>query len=106
MSLHLLTRHTQLVKASSAVASTVGTATAPIRNTAAYKVLADTVVDALDDSISSKYGGYEDKEIRRKRRQDRLLKAGRGSGLQVGGQRLQADPECVFLSFHSLENIF
>ncbi|KAG8913324.1 protein translocase subunit [Tulasnella sp. 408] len=84
-----------LVKASSAVASTVGTATAPIRNTAAYKVLADTVVDALDDSISSKYGGYEDKEIRRKRRQDRLLKAGRGSGLQVGGQRLQADPEAT-----------
>ncbi|KAG8908626.1 protein translocase subunit [Tulasnella sp. 403] len=82
-----------LAKASSAVASTIATTTAPVRNTAAYKVLAETVMDALDDSISSKYGGYEEKEARRKRREQRLLKAGRGGGLQARSQRVQVDPE-------------
>lgn len=64
-----------------------------MRNTEAYKTLADTVLDALDDSGSSKYGGYEDKEARRKRREQRLLKAGRGGGLQARSQRVQPNTE-------------
>jgi import inner membrane translocase subunit TIM44 len=82
-----------LSKASSAVSSTVSTATEPIRKTAAYQVLAETVLDALDDSGSSKHGGYEEKEARRKRRQVRLEKAGRAGGLAARSKRVAADPE-------------
>lgn len=83
----------KLAKASAAVADTVSTATAPVRNTAAYKALSETVMDALDDSISSKYGGYEEKEARRKRRELRLQKAGRGGGLAARPHRVKADAE-------------
>lgn len=53
-------------------------------------------MDALDDSGSSKHGGYEEKEARRKRREKRLLKAGRtGAGLGNGVKRTEANLECV-----------
>lgn len=54
-------------------------------------MLAETVVDALDDSGSAKHGGFEEKEARRRRRQKRLAKAGRDS--MVGGRVTRADPE-------------
>ncbi|KIM61647.1 hypothetical protein SCLCIDRAFT_1215737 [Scleroderma citrinum Foug A] len=63
-------------RATSSISSTIAHTTEPIRNTAAYKTLAETVVDALDDSGSAKHAGFEDKEVRRKRRQKRLEKAG------------------------------
>ena len=50
-------------------------------------------MDALDDSISSKYGGYEEKEARRKRREVRLQKAGRDGGLAARSHRVPADAE-------------
>ncbi|KAG8924415.1 protein translocase subunit [Tulasnella sp. 419] len=84
-----------LSKASAAVAKGVSTATAPVRNTAAYKVLAETVLDALDDSVSSKYGGYEEKEARRKRREQRLAKAGRDGGLAARHQRVMPNEEAT-----------
>ncbi|KAJ3852932.1 mitochondria import inner membrane translocase TIM44 subunit [Lentinula lateritia] len=74
-------------KASAAVSSTIEKSTEPIRKTAAYKSLAETVIDALDDSGSAKHAGFEEKEARRRRRQRRLEKAGRsGNGLGVGGR--------------------
>ncbi|KDQ19551.1 hypothetical protein BOTBODRAFT_41719 [Botryobasidium botryosum FD-172 SS1] len=82
-----------LSRASAAVSSTISTTTEPIRKTAAYQALQETVLDALDDSGSSKYGGYEEKEARRKRREQRLLKAGRGGGLATKSSRVTADPE-------------
>jgi import inner membrane translocase subunit TIM44 len=85
----------QIAKASAAVSTTISTATKPVRDTAAYKVLSETVLDALDDSGSSKYGGYEEKEARRKRREQRLLKAGRSGGLAAGSKRVSVDPKSV-----------
>ncbi|KAI1796595.1 mitochondria import inner membrane translocase TIM44 subunit [Ganoderma leucocontextum] len=75
-------------RASAAVSSTIEKTTEPIRNTAAYKSLSDTIADALDDSGSSKHGGFEEKEARRKRRQLRLAKAGKDSM-----SRVKANPE-------------
>ncbi|KAG8861395.1 protein translocase subunit [Tulasnella sp. 330] len=89
-----------LAKASSAVASAAATATAPVRNTEAYKALADTVIDALDDSGSSKYGGYEEKEARRKRRERRLQKAGRGGGLAARSGRVEANNDALGVVLH------
>ncbi|KAJ3743297.1 mitochondria import inner membrane translocase TIM44 subunit [Lentinula raphanica] len=74
-------------KASAAVSSTIEKSTEPIRKTAAYKSLAETVIDALDDSGSAKHAGFEEKEARRLRRKRRLEKAGRsGTGLGLGGR--------------------
>ncbi|KAF8202305.1 import inner membrane translocase subunit tim44 [Pholiota molesta] len=78
-------------RATSAVSSAVEKSTEPIRKTAAYKTLAETLVDALDDSGSAKHAGFEEKEARRLRRQKRLAKAGRASGL--GPNRIVANPE-------------
>jgi len=80
-------------KASAAVSSTIEKSTEPIRNTAAYKTLSETLVDALDDSGSAKHAGFEEKEARRQRRQRRLAKAGRDGGLGPAGSRVVADPE-------------
>ncbi|EMD39032.1 hypothetical protein CERSUDRAFT_112722 [Gelatoporia subvermispora B] len=79
-------------RASAAVSSTIATTTEPIRKTAAYKALADTVVDALDDSGSAKHAGFEEKEARRKRRQLRLAKAGKNS-MTGGGVRVSVNPK-------------
>ncbi|KIM90539.1 hypothetical protein PILCRDRAFT_812290 [Piloderma croceum F 1598] len=79
-------------RASSAVSNTIASTTEPIRNTAAYKTLAETIVDALDDSGSAKHAGFEEKEARRKRRQLRLAKAGKDGGLSPGSQRVAANP--------------
>ncbi|KAG5634176.1 hypothetical protein H0H81_003052, partial [Sphagnurus paluster] len=80
-------------KASAAVSSTIEKSTEPIRKTAAYKTLSDTLIDALDDSGSAKHAGFEEKEARRLRRQKRLAKAGRGDGLGPMSKRVAADPE-------------
>ncbi|KAF8906240.1 import inner membrane translocase subunit tim44 [Gymnopilus junonius] len=78
-------------RASSAVSSVVEKSTEPLRKTEAYKTLADTLVDALDDSGSAKHAGFEEKEARRLRRQKRLEKAGRVAGL--GPSRIVANPD-------------
>jgi import inner membrane translocase subunit TIM44 len=74
------------------VSSTIEKSTEPIRNTAAYKTLSETLVDALDDSGSAKHAGFEEKEARRLRRQKRLVKAGKNA---FGSNHLAANPECV-----------
>ncbi|KAI0367014.1 mitochondria import inner membrane translocase TIM44 subunit [Pilatotrama ljubarskyi] len=78
-------------RASAAVSSTIERTTEPIRNTAAYKTLSETIADALDDSGTAKHAGFEEKEARRKRRQMRLAKAGKNS--IGGGARVKANPE-------------
>ncbi|EKM49923.1 uncharacterized protein PHACADRAFT_32796 [Phanerochaete carnosa HHB-10118-sp] len=79
-------------RASAAVSSTIEKTTEPIRQTQAYKTLAETVVDALDDSGSAKHAGFEEKEARRRRRQVRLAKAGKDS-MTSGRARVKADPD-------------
>ncbi|GLB43416.1 putative essential component of the PAM complex, a complex required for the translocation of transit peptide-containing proteins from the inner membrane into the mitochondrial matrix in an ATP-dependent manner [Lyophyllum shimeji] len=80
-------------RASAAVSSTIEKSTEPIRKTAAYKTLSETLIDALDDSGSAKHAGFEEKEARRLRRQKRLEKAGKLGGLGPAGARVVADPE-------------
>ena len=83
----------QISRATAAVSSTIATTTEPIRNTAAYKTLAETLVDALDDSGTAKHAGFEEKEARRARRQLRLAKAGKEGRIKA---RVAANPEFVF----------
>ncbi|KAG9312997.1 hypothetical protein JVU11DRAFT_6435 [Chiua virens] len=66
----------EISRATTSLSNTIAHTTEPIRNTAAYKTLAETLVDALDDSGSAKHAGFEEKEARRLRRQKRLAKAG------------------------------
>ncbi|KAJ7669191.1 import inner membrane translocase subunit tim44 [Mycena polygramma] len=79
-------------RASTAISSTIDKSTEPIRNTAAYKTLSETLIDALDDSGSAKHAGFEEKEVRRLRRQKRLEKAGRASGF-APSNRVEENPE-------------
>lgn len=74
------------------MSSTIASTTEPIRKTAAYKTLSETLVEALDDSGSAKHAGFEEKEARRKRRQMRLAKAGKNS-MTGPNARVKADPE-------------
>lgn len=76
------------------MSSTIEKSTEPIRNTAAYKSLSETLVDALDDSGSAKHAGFEEKEARRLRRQRRLEKAGMN---RTVGPSVTANPEYVYL---------
>ena len=91
----VISNYVQISRASSAVSSAVEKSTEPIRKTAAYKALSDTLIDALDDSGSAKHAGFEEREARRLRRQKRLEKAGRIAGM--GPKRVVADPEFVDL---------
>lgn len=43
--------------------------------------MAETILEALDDSGSAKHAGYEEKEARRLRRMKRLEKAGMKGGI-------------------------
>ncbi|KAJ5691338.1 Mitochondrial import inner membrane translocase subunit tim44 [Penicillium malachiteum] len=60
-------------------------ATRPVRETEAYK----SVKDAIDDGSSSRYGGWIEKEERRKRREQWEAKAGSKPKLE----RMEEDPE-------------
>lgn len=84
------------------MSSTIASTTEPIRNTAAYKTLAETLVDALDDSGTAKHAGFEEKEARRKRRALRLAKAGQSGRIK---QRVAANAECVSYHFHDISCI-
>jgi import inner membrane translocase subunit TIM44 len=85
----------QLGRATASTAEWASRTTEPLRNTAAYKVFADTIVDALDDSGSLKHAGFEEKEARRARRTARLAKAGVSGIAGKGKQRVKANPEWV-----------
>jgi len=68
-------------------------ATKPIRDTEAYK----SVKDVIDDGSSSRYGGWLEKEERRKARELRQKKAG-----SIHGKIEEAaeDPKCVYNLIH------
>ncbi|KAF9062223.1 hypothetical protein BDP27DRAFT_1336914 [Rhodocollybia butyracea] len=55
-----------LSRTSSTISSSIAKSTEPIRKTQAYKSLAESVVDALDDSGSVRHAGFEEKEARQK----------------------------------------
>lgn len=60
--------------------------TKPVRETAAFK----SVKEVIDDGSSSRYGGWVEKEERRKRRELQELKMGKR-------EKIEEDPKWVFL---------
>ncbi|WVQ81631.1 hypothetical protein IAT38_003755 [Cryptococcus sp. DSM 104549] len=65
--------------ATSRFVSAATSATQPIRDTQTYKTIAESIEEAFDDETGagSRYGGYEEKEARRKKREARAKKAGK-----------------------------
>ena len=69
-----------------------------MRDSAAYKVVAESVRETLDDGRASQYGGYEEREERRLKRKIRMERAGRGErGLAAKLGRAKANAELVIL---------
>lgn len=71
-------------KGVNATGSGLEKATRPVRETEAYK----SVKDAIDDGSSSRYGGWVEKEERRKRREELEAKAGKPKL-----ERMEEDPK-------------
>lgn len=71
-------------------------ASEPIRQTELYKAVASSVDDVLKDV---RYGGFVDKEARRRRRQARLAQIGKDGGMAKHRRKpvsVEEDPEYVF----------
>lgn len=64
-------------------------ATRPVRETEAYKTAVGGVKDAIDDGSSSRYGGWVEKEERRRQRQLREQNSGRKGKIE----NMEEDPE-------------
>ncbi|KAK2863668.1 hypothetical protein FQN49_004114 [Arthroderma sp. PD_2] len=62
--------------------------TRPVRDTKVYKTAVGGVKDVMDDGSSSRYGGWVEKEERRKRREERALKEGQTKKVEI----LEEDP--------------
>ncbi len=71
-------------------------ATRPVRETEVYKTAVGGVKDVIDDGSSSRYGGWVEKEERRKQRELRELNEARASG-RVGkrAEKIEEDPKYV-----------
>jgi len=69
-------------------------ATRPVRETEVYKTAVGGVKDVIDDGSSSRYGGWVEKEERRKQRELRELNEARASG-RVGkrAEKIEEDPK-------------
>lgn len=73
-------------KGVSATGSGIGKATKPVRDTDAYKSAVGGVKNAIDDGSSSRYGGWVEKEERRRQRklrEEMEAKSGRPRGTPV-----------------------
>jgi len=70
-------------------------ATRPVRETTAYKSAVGGVKDVIDDGSSSRYGGWVEKEERRKKREaEEALKAG-GTPGAMPAEKIEEDPKYV-----------
>jgi import inner membrane translocase subunit TIM44 len=68
--------------------------TRPVRETEAYKKAVGGVKDVIDDGSSSRYGGWIEKEERRKARELRELNEARtGGGLGKPVEKMEEDPK-------------
>lgn len=70
-------------------------ATRPVRETEAYKTAVGGVKDTMDDGSSSRYGGWVEKEERRKQRELQKLNDAK-SGRSQRVEKMEEDPEYVF----------
>ena len=73
-------------------------ATRPVRETEVYKTAVGGVKDVIDDGSSSRYGGWVEKEERRKQRELRELNEARTTG-KFGKrvEKIEEDPKYVLL---------
>lgn len=79
-----------------ATGSAIDFATKPVRDTKVYKSVTGSVKNVIDDGSSSKYGGWVEKEERRKQRELRdLQEASRTDGRGRKIEKMEEDPECV-----------
>lgn len=68
--------------------------TRPVRETQIYKTAVGGVKDVVDDGSSSRYGGWVEKEERRKQRELRELKDATSSGIQSRRvEKMEEDPK-------------
>lgn len=87
---------TQLSKSAKAVGSAAYSASAPVRDTEAYKAVASEITELLENAaMDTLHGGYVNKEARRRRRQARLEKIGKTDGFAARKIKVEEDPECV-----------
>ncbi|WWC73315.1 uncharacterized protein I206_107282 [Kwoniella pini CBS 10737] len=79
--------------ATSRFVSAATSATQPIRDTKTYQVIAESIEDAFDDTtgVSSRYGGYEEKDARRKKRELRAIRAAKAG--KVVHKKVEENPE-------------
>jgi len=94
-------------RAISAAAGVAYAASAPVRDTEAYKSIAAEITEALDAAANDvTHGGYVERDARRRRREARLAKANRGAaGLAARRPKVEENPEAgEALVFHSTAN--
>ncbi|GAA6003675.1 hypothetical protein JCM10207_003541 [Rhodosporidiobolus poonsookiae] len=85
-----------LSKSARAVGSAAYAASAPVRETDAYKAVAAEITEALENAANDmQHGGYIDKEARRRRRQARLAKIGKSEegGFAARKIKVEENPE-------------
>ncbi|BGO94551.1 hypothetical protein NBRC10512_005023 [Rhodotorula toruloides] len=85
-----------LSRSARAVGSAAYTASAPIRDTEAYKAVAAEITDLLDNAANDmQHGGYIDRDARRRRREARLAKIGRSkeAGMAARKVKVEENPE-------------
>lgn len=74
----------------------IAAATKPVRDTEVYKTAVGGVKDVIDDGSSSRYGGWVEKEERRKQRELRELNEARASGRPGKRvEKIEEDPKYV-----------
>ncbi|GAA5961807.1 hypothetical protein JCM8115_001426 [Rhodotorula mucilaginosa] len=81
-----------LSKSAKAVGSAAYSASAPIRDTEAYRAVAAEITDLLENATNDvQHGGYIDREARRRRREARLAKIGKSKEAGMAARRLKVD---------------
>lgn len=77
-----------------ATGRSIAKATKPVRDTEVYKTAVGGVKDVIDDGSSSRYGGWVEKEERRKQRELRELNEARASGRPgKRAEKIEEDPK-------------
>ena len=80
----------------SATAHGIEAATRPVRETKVYKTAVGGVKNVIDDGSSSKYGGWMEKEERRRQRELREMNEAVASGRPgKRGEKIEEDPKYV-----------
>jgi import inner membrane translocase subunit TIM44 len=80
-------------KGVSATGKGIEKATRPVRETEAYKTAVGGVKEAIDDGSSSRYGGWIEKEERRRQRQLREQNELKSSGRSGRAEKMEEDPK-------------